>query len=315
MIRLFVDCFDLMFDSVDLCDSLSVVSMSAIRSPFELTKSWTKKKKIVMLLGRFVKPYYILNVLILASHFAVRRYVGTDALGKGDVTGMTREAQIIFCLLLLLAVKYVSSPTIDAWLSTCFLVSDVALLVLWFAVDWRVSAWYAVLVAFTFVAFPQPLYTGPQNIEYLSEAQFEQVVLLEHVVGKQRTAKKRKKKKQDGDRNDDDAIMSQIWLVEFYTSWSPLCKQLAPLIAELSLRYGGGAGSVRFAKVDVQRYPNVATKLRIDTASTSIQLPSLIMFRRGKELQRLPVIHAASGVVVRAKFTRKQIEQHFDLNK
>lgn len=44
----------------------------------------------------------------------------------------------------------------------------------------------------------------------------------------------------------------------------------------------------KFGKVDIGRYPDAATKYHISDSSTSKQLPTLILFKEGKEVERRP---------------------------
>lgn len=44
----------------------------------------------------------------------------------------------------------------------------------------------------------------------------------------------------------------------------------------------------KFGKVDVGRYPDAAAKYDISDSSTSKQLPTLILFKDGKEAERRP---------------------------
>lgn len=45
---------------------------------------------------------------------------------------------------------------------------------------------------------------------------------------------------------------------------------------------------MKFGKVDIGRYPDAAVKYHISDASTSKQLPTLILFKEGKEVERRP---------------------------
>jgi thioredoxin 1 len=62
-------------------------------------------------------------------------------------------------------------------------------------------------------------------------------------------------------------------LVDFWASWCPPCRKLAPLVDELSREY---AGRVTIGKLDVDGHPEVAARYGI----TSI--PSLLVFRDGQ---------------------------------
>jgi len=48
------------------------------------------------------------------------------------------------------------------------------------------------------------------------------------------------------------------WLVEFYTTWSPPCRDVMPAFAALSNDYANDY--LRFGKLDVGKYPDAAMK-------------------------------------------------------
>lgn len=63
-----------------------------------------------------------------------------------------------------------------------------------------------------------------------------------------------------------------------------------------------GVDNLKFGKIDVGRYPEAAKKFAISDASTSKQLPTLILFRNGEEVIRRPYVDA-KGKVTRFFFT------------
>jgi len=69
---------------------------------------------------------------------------------------------------------------------------------------------------------------------------------------------------------------------------------------------------LRFGKIDVGRYAEVAKEYHINTSSLSRQLPTIIMFQEGKELGRVPAI--VSGKVQKFFFKEEDIVAAFDLN-
>lgn len=60
------------------------------------------------------------------------------------------------------------------------------------------------------------------------------------------------------------------------------------LYVEICLFCRYALNNFKFGKVDVGRYPDAATKYRVSDASTSKQLPTLILFKDGKEAERRP---------------------------
>lgn len=110
-----------------------------------------------------------------------------------------------------------------SYLSSSFMYAKVANAILFFYAD----AIYGLLFVIVFIRkwddldlfglflalvvaifFPEPTYTGPENITY-----FRGAAGLEDEL------------------NRDKKV---IWLVAFYTMWSPACNNLAPIFAHLS---------------------------------------------------------------------------------
>ncbi len=68
-------------------------------------------------------------------------------------------------------------------------------------------------------------------------------------------------------------------LVDFYATWCPPCKMLAPVLDELAGEY---AGRVQVVKVNVDDEPALAGAFRIDS------VPTLIAFHKGEVVHRAP---------------------------
>lgn len=62
--------------------------------------------------------------------------------------------------------------------------------------------------------------------------------------------------------------------------------------------------SLRFARIDVGRHQKAAKDLKVDTSAMTKQLPSVILFRGGKEIKRIPPIDE-SGKVIKRVFLDK----------
>ena len=65
-------------------------------------------------------------------------------------------------------------------------------------------------------------------------------------------------------------------------------------------------------KIDVGRYPDVATAHYINTSALTRQLPTVILFQEGKEAGRVPAI--VSGKVQKFMFKEEEVVNVFDLN-
>lgn len=67
-------------------------------------------------------------------------------------------------------------------------------------------------------------------------------------------------------------------LVDFYADWCGPCKMLSPILQELSIEF---AGKVTIAKLNTEKAQKISNLMNI----TSI--PTLIVFKEGKEIQRI----------------------------
>ncbi len=67
-------------------------------------------------------------------------------------------------------------------------------------------------------------------------------------------------------------------LVDFYAVWCGPCKQLTPLIEELSDEY---AGRAKLVKLDIDQAPGVASNFGI------MSVPTVIVFKGGAEQAKL----------------------------
>lgn len=62
-------------------------------------------------------------------------------------------------------------------------------------------------------------------------------------------------------------------LVDFYATWCPPCKRMAPVVDEVANQF---AGKAKVFKVDVDQNPMLSQALRIES------IPTLVVFKDGK---------------------------------
>ncbi len=83
-------------------------------------------------------------------------------------------------------------------------------------------------------------------------------------------------------------------IVDFWAEWCAPCRMMAPVFAQAAATLEPKA---RFAKIDTQRYPDLAGRHRIRS------LPTLVLFREGREAARI------SGALMHSDIVR-WVESH-----
>ena len=66
-------------------------------------------------------------------------------------------------------------------------------------------------------------------------------------------------------------------LVDFWATWCGPCRQIAPLIDELAVKY---EGKVKVGKVDIDQHQDLAEKYGINA------IPTLLLFKDGEIIER-----------------------------
>lgn len=246
--------------------------------------------------ARFASGYYVFNVLLLATYPAIRALavarkstlptVTPSSLRDGleELRGWERNAAGVVCMYAL--TKLYRFSTADAFLSKLFTLAKGAMLMVCWQLDASAVAWCALACAAIFVAFPQPEYGGPSRVEDLTPGSFQTLVV--------------------------DGKADVGWVVTFYAGWADSCRQVEPLIAQMSTKYT--TKELRFAKLDVGRWPHLATRHNVSVSVTSKQLPTIALFQGGEELGRVPHVFEG-GKVGKPRFTLKHLAACFELDR
>ena len=90
----------------------------------------------------------------------------------------------------------------------------------------------------------------------------------------------------------------QPTLVDFYATWCGPCKQMHPILEQLSKEVKGKA---RILKVDVDKNQKLAMKLSVRS------VPTFVIYRKGK------IVWRSSGAVTK-DVLKKKLESHFQQN-
>ena len=84
-------------------------------------------------------------------------------------------------------------------------------------------------------------------------------------------------------------------IVDFWAPWCMPCKMIAPTLDEIADDY---KGKINVAKINVDDSPELATELSV------MNIPSLIFFKDGKEVERLVGVNTK-------EYIEKKIEAAF----
>ncbi|XP_067015422.1 thioredoxin-related transmembrane protein 2 homolog [Anabrus simplex] len=245
------------------------------------------KQDLVLLL----KPYYLINIILSLSYIVAKKSPGICTIIFPNSQPLcefdSRESEILFFLLIVVMIrtKKTGSVTMINYLTSSFMYCKVANAILWFYADVRMGIFFTIITVLTGLMLPEPTYSGPEKVTYFRTA----AGLTEELERDRHTT----------------------WLVVFYAAWNPACVNFAPIFAQLSSEYG--LDNLRFGKIDIGRYPDAAQKFHVSDSSMSRQLPTLILFRDGKELTRRPAADNR-GKLVKFFFSADNVKASFDLN-
>ena len=230
--------------------------------------------------------HYITNLMLAFSYFILKNTPTVCELVFESCIIEWRELEILMMLVIFIAVKTRKSATWLQFISSMCLFSKAANIILY----WREGPIHVLIFSLLwflqFVFLPQPVYKGPQNVQYMRGTH------LEHEIKR------------------DDRV---TWLVCFYATWSSKSNDFTPVFAELSNKYGD-LNNFKFAKFDSNQFPDVAQRFGINTSSFSKQFPTLILFQKGVEVKRRPFVDS-KGTIFDFIFSHDNVVKEFELNK
>ena len=75
-----------------------------------------------------------------------------------------------------------------------------------------------------------------------------------------------------------EIVKEGLTIVDFFATWCGPCKMLAPIFESLSKEM---SDKVDFAKIDIDRSLEIAQEYKV------VSVPTMIIFKNGKEVQRM----------------------------
>jgi len=144
-----------------------------------------------------------------------------------------------------------------------------------------------------FLLVTQPEYRGPDKV----------INLISGISRSERSIEKRVL----------EAKKHEQHLVCFHAGYHEACIHFLSVFRELSSRYA--TDKLQFAEIDVGRFQNIAKKYQIETRTmVSRQLPTVILFKGGVEMKRLPSFQA-NKTILKTAMSGKAVFEHFELEK
>ncbi|KAI2804793.1 hypothetical protein RDWZM_008087 [Blomia tropicalis] len=237
-------------------------------------------------LARVIHPHYITNVILALSFVALKSIPSVCDVLFNSCELDYRETEILFFtgVIIIFRTRKQGSLTFLPYLSSACMLAKLGTVILFLNYDPIYGIIYICCCLVQLLLLPEPTYTGPENISYFKGTDLEEEIESDKRV---------------------------VWIVELYTAWSPPCIDFSHIYSELSNKYS--LNNLKFAKVDLSRSPDTATKYKINTSTLSKQLPTLIMFKNGKESMRRPVVNQ-NGKLVKFALTYDNVVCDFDLN-
>ena len=229
---------------------------------------------------KYFSAYYIFNCLLIAIYPILRNSGNKYMLKRKDNWGYQREDSIITILVTIILLRYIKYfSNWDKFLSEIFFYSKFAISILLALISRKIFFWYilACLIIWLLIKFPQ--YKGPSNIiEIPNHETFSELLIKTQERHKEKSNKK-------GHHNNTVAIEDSYLFVIFYSNYSYDCLYTEELFANLSINYY--SNNLQFLRMNVDLNESFVEKLGIDL-HRNVTLPYMIMFKNGKEIERLP---------------------------
>uniref|UniRef100_T1J6J3 Thioredoxin domain-containing protein n=1 Tax=Strigamia maritima TaxID=126957 RepID=T1J6J3_STRMM len=232
--------------------------------------------------------HYIVNIVLCTSYILLKTIYPFCAFifpaSRCELDWREWEILMFLAVIIVFRTRRSGSTSMLAYLSSSFMYMKIANVILYFHSDPRLSICFAVLCLLQMLLLPEPAYKGPDHIVYFRGPNIWDEIKADKRVN---------------------------WLITFYAPWSPPCATFATVFAKLSLDYH--LDNLKFGKLDVAKYPAVAKEFQIDDSSFSRQLPTVILFKNGKEVSRRPIVDGQNRVG-KFFFNQGNIQTAFDLN-
>lgn len=233
---------------------------------------------------QFLHPHYVFNVILSVIFFALKTVEPICSAIFDDCQLELREWELLTFMGCIIVMKNRKQPSYATYIETACMFAKLLSTFLFMRQNPVFGVVYVIACLFHLVFLPRPAYSGPDLVTYFRGPN------LEHEIERDKRV---------------------TWLIEFFAAWAPTCVNFGHDFSELSAKYT--LENLKFGKIDVTRYPEVAKKFEISTSSWSKQLPTVILFQNGKETRRRPAIDSKGNVAAKFVFCKENVERDFQL--
>jgi len=226
----------------------------------------------------FFSAYYVFNYLLILIYPILRNSGNKYMLKHKDNWGYQREDSIITILVIILLLRYVRYFTNwDKFLCEIFFYCKFAISILLFLISRKIFFWYVLACLIIWLLIKYPKYNGPSNIiEIPNYEAFNEII---------KNFQEKQNEKSNKKHHSNNSIPDIYLFVIFYSNYSYDCLYTEELFANLSIKYY--TSNLIFAKMNVDLNEAFVEKLGINL-HRNVTLPYMIMFKNGKEVERLP---------------------------
>lgn len=230
-------------------------------------------------------PFYVSNLLLATSFYVLKTTSPFCEALFDDCELEVREWEMLTFLGCIIVLKNRKQPSFKVYMGVVCAFAKCLSAYLFLRSNPLAGVMYIILCLLHVAFLTEPSYKGPEYITYFRGSHLEDEL------------------------NRDPRV---VWLIEFYAVWQPTCVNFAEVFSKLSAQYY--LENLKFGKIDVTRYPEVAAKFQVDTSSWTKQLPTIIVFKNGKELDRRPLIDYKGHIAAKFVFSEENVIKAFELN-
>lgn len=233
----------------------------------------------------------VVHVLFILVYFPIRE----NFLNKASLTVITQfnlsfELIIFFSSLLLFTVKMKQYQTQEFILTQMFFISKVSIcLMIFFGDNKTVLAYYSLAWFFSWLMLEPIKYRGKHRFTEVDEKTLE-LTLKYH-------------------KENSGEIGTKYVFLQCFAHFSEHCYQTERIWAYFSNQYANE--NMVFLKVQIDKFPKLASTLQINISGFSRQLPTVIMFKEGEELRRFPEFDESGKVGKVLKYEVLPLEKYF----